>query len=118
MTDFEGALRNSLNQAFNTSSILGCWFHFTQAVRRKMQSLGLANVIEDEEGAHYLIKKVMCLPLLPAESIPDGLTQIMEENESLALYPIFGYINPVLATPNRSGTTFIIQQTVQNQQRH
>ena len=93
MTDFEGALRNSLNQAFNTSSILGCWFHFTQAVRRKMQSLGLANVIEDEEGAHYLIKKVMCLPLLPAESIPDGLNQIMEENESLTLYPLFGYIN-------------------------
>ena len=93
MTDFEGTQRNSLNQVFTTCFILGCWFHFTLAVRRKMQSLGLVNVIENKKGTHYLIKKIMHFPLLPAESILDGLSQIAEENKSMTLYPLFIHVN-------------------------
>ena len=35
MVDFEKALQNALKQVFSDSKLQGCWFHFTQALRRK-----------------------------------------------------------------------------------
>ena len=40
MCDYERGLRNSLESNFPTAHIDGCFFHFPQALMRKIQSLG------------------------------------------------------------------------------
>jgi len=94
MTDYEGALRNSLAAAFATSNLSGCWFHYTQAIYRKVQQLGLSEAIS-EESANFVIKKIMSLPLLPANKIMEGFEEIMMQADSTGVdfFPLFGYIN-------------------------
>jgi hypothetical protein len=40
MADFEAALVNQLKTIFFMAIILGCWFHFNQAIIRKLFNLG------------------------------------------------------------------------------
>ena len=41
MADFEAALVNQLKTTFSMAVIKGCWFHFNQAIIRKLFNLGL-----------------------------------------------------------------------------
>ena len=40
MSDFEAALMNQLKLTFNWTLIKGCWFHFNQAIIRKLFNYG------------------------------------------------------------------------------
>ena len=40
MADFEAALVNQLKKTFFMAIIKGCWFHFNQAIIRKLFNLG------------------------------------------------------------------------------
>lgn len=64
MLDFESGILNSLRQHFPNTTIKGCNFHFTQAVWRKVQSLGL--VTHYKAGIpRRIIKSLMALPFVP-----------------------------------------------------
>lgn len=64
MLDFESGIQPCLRQHFPTATIKGCNFHFTQAVWRKVQSLGL--VTHYESGIpRRIIKSLMALPFIP-----------------------------------------------------
>lgn len=41
--DFERALIDAVGDQFPNADIIGCLFHFKQAVRRKMKSIGISN---------------------------------------------------------------------------
>jgi len=40
MTDFERASIKAINSVFPTTRIVGCWFHSSQSLWRKIQELG------------------------------------------------------------------------------
>ena len=40
LTDFETALQNALKLVFEDVEVKDCWFHFNQAIMRKLFSLG------------------------------------------------------------------------------
>lgn len=40
MTDFERASINAIHTVFPTARVVGCWFHSSQSVWRKIQELG------------------------------------------------------------------------------
>jgi len=40
MTDFERASINAVHSVFPTTRIVGCWFHLSQCIWRKIQELG------------------------------------------------------------------------------
>ena len=65
MLDFEIALRNSLKTVWPNIHLYGCWFHYCQAVWRRVQKLGLKDVYHSRFGSKF-IKKLMLLPLFHA----------------------------------------------------
>lgn len=88
ITDFERPLRNSLKQVVSDVTILGCWFHHCQAIRRMVASIpSLFHLILHDKDARMLYRKIQCLALLPPDKIKPAFDQIAYE--SLKKYPQF-----------------------------
>ena len=70
MLDFEMALRNSLKAVWPNIRLSGCWFHYCQAIWRRVQKLpNLEGMYHTAFGLKY-IKRIMLLPLFHAN---DGM---------------------------------------------
>lgn len=71
VTDFEIALRTTLREMFPTASLLGCWFHYCQCLRRKVSSKfkPLRGFIKTSVEGKTEFRKIMSLPLIPAQDI-------------------------------------------------
>ena len=54
---------------FPTAQIVGCWFHFSQAVFKYMSGLGLKEQYSKNPGFAKWFKMVLVLPLLPTDRI-------------------------------------------------
>ena len=62
--DFEAAFISSIKIVFSDAFLVGCFFHFKQANRRKMKKLGM----------HFVAMEVILLMLDYAPSLPlDGM---------------------------------------------
>lgn len=79
MTDFEAGLRKAINEFYPVATLHGCWFHFCAAVRRKFLSLDLYGLISKFPAAKLIYRMLLCLPLLPAESIYNGYNIVKQE---------------------------------------
>ena len=64
--DFEQAFINALRECFPNAKIIGCLFHWKQAIRRKMIGLGIP-----KEVVSYFMRpgKLDLLTVLPPEDI-------------------------------------------------
>lgn len=67
--DFETALQSSLQMHWPDALLQGCYFHYTQAIWKKSQSLGLRFMEDDAGRLRTWLRQVMSLPLLPADKI-------------------------------------------------
>lgn len=77
ITDFEIALRSSLKEIVPETMLLGCWFHYSQALRKKVASIPLLfKLIQKDERARELYRLFQCLALLPANKIEPAFNQI------------------------------------------
>jgi len=77
VADFEAATWQAVRQVLPGLEIRGCLFHYTQAIYRKVQELGLTTQYAQDAGSRSMCRDVMALPLLPAEHIApvfDNLT--------------------------------------------
>lgn len=71
-TDYEVAMRNALRVLFPNALQFACLFHFNQAVKKNAyKSNALVELIRSNEQARSVYYRLQCLPLLPAEYIPD-----------------------------------------------
>lgn len=78
--DFEKAMRASIKTVAPNLPIYGCWFHFAQALRRKMASMkDLFDLIRKDKNAKLIFRKFQCLALLPAHSIMDAFVFLLHE---------------------------------------
>lgn len=82
--DFEKAMRraliNVLKSIGSLLAILGCWFHFCQALRRKIvQMPELFKKIKSDENYKNIFRQFQCLPLLPLEHIPNTFRDLAKE---------------------------------------
>ena len=59
--DFEIGLINALKQIFKNAKPIGCFFHYTRAIRKKCQELGLLSKSESE-GVKDLLKEFYLAP--------------------------------------------------------
>ena len=69
VSDFEKAPRNAFTYLFPEMKMIGCWFHFTQAIWKKTQILGLGKLYKTKEIYADWLRKLMALPLLPQSEI-------------------------------------------------
>lgn len=73
ITDFEQAMRAALIEVWPLIHTNGCYFHFTQAIRRRARSTeGLSVFMRDFTDQHKIVLMFMRLGLLPLNRIPIG----------------------------------------------
>ncbi|CAF4604617.1 unnamed protein product, partial [Rotaria socialis] len=61
ITDFEPSLAEAIISEFPSSNHIGCYFHFTQAVYRQIQHLGLSSGYCSDESIRMTCRKLMAL---------------------------------------------------------
>lgn len=79
MTDFERGMGKALKQTFPQAKLNTCWYHYSAAIRKRFLSHHLSKLIADNSAARSIYKKMLSLPLLPAEYIVKGYELIKEE---------------------------------------
>jgi len=69
--DFELSMLNAIRSHFPNAIIHGCYFHYCQAVYRKLAELGLAPAFMGNKAFHIWVKKILACPYLPLASMDD-----------------------------------------------
>lgn len=82
--DFEKAMRRGLLLVLRANgsmmAILGCWFHFCQALRRKLLKLpDLAHKIRTNDKYKDIFRRIQCLPLIRCEDIEPTFKDLGKE---------------------------------------
>jgi hypothetical protein len=70
MLDFESAAWTAFARIFPQVELKGCYFHFSQALFRRMKRLGLSRAYCKDEGMNTILRQFLSLPLLPQNNIP------------------------------------------------
>ncbi len=65
MGDYEQASRNAFKTCFPDAEWGGCIFHFSRAIWRKIQKLGLIDCYKTSAEFRLLVKRTMAVPFLP-----------------------------------------------------
>lgn len=84
--DFEKAERLAISRLNTGIVIYGCWFHFCQALRRKLASLGeLFELVRMNDEAKTIFSQFQCLALLPADMIEDAFKKLSKKALKISL---------------------------------
>ena len=78
ITDFELAAINSFRKIFPRTEVKGCFFHFAQAIWRKIQDLGLAGLYKENDDIRKVVKCLVALALIPSEYVHLAFCKILE----------------------------------------
>lgn len=85
ITDYEAAMRQGLKNVLPNIKLLGCWFHYAQAVRRKVASLSsLFSLVRTDENIKSIYFKIICLALLPHDKIEKAFNELAIEGLELS----------------------------------
>lgn len=96
VTDFEANLYYALGETYVDSHIGGSVFYFAQNLYKKICSLNLSHDLETNSFFRNIYHMLLMLPLLPVNTILDGLNNIEVQAKDLGLSvltrPIFDHI--------------------------
>lgn len=88
--DFELAMVRAINTVLPQTQVVGCLFHFSQCLRRKVQELGLARQYSEsngDNGVQKTVRRVAALAFMKLENLEEAYTPIVldmpEENHLL-----------------------------------
>uniref|UniRef100_A0A8W8MYX2 MULE transposase domain-containing protein n=1 Tax=Magallana gigas TaxID=29159 RepID=A0A8W8MYX2_MAGGI len=93
MVDYEVGAWLAIRRVFPTVAIKGCIFHWTQAVWRHVQYLGLARAYKDQQAVHNYIRQLLSLPFLPAQQIPETFHHLRGRATTPQLRDLVDYID-------------------------
>jgi hypothetical protein len=96
VTDYEAALYYALGEVYLESHIGGSVFYYTQNLYKKICSLNLSRELETNSCFRNIYHMILMLPLLPVNTILDGLSNIelqaTEMGQAELASPIFEYV--------------------------
>ena len=79
MVDFELAVLNAIDASFPDSSKKGCFFHFSQAIFRKIQFLGLQVRYKDDEDFAHKFRMLVALAFVPEPDVINAFEAVSED---------------------------------------
>lgn len=81
MSDYERAMRNALRTVYPNCKIIGCWFHFCQAIGKHCKKIGGLNAkLDSDVGAKKLYHKFLALPLVRIDLIAEAIALLVAES--------------------------------------
>lgn len=89
MADFESGLRKAIKNCYPYVALNGCWYHYCCSIRRRLVSIHMHQFIENHHEARIIYRKLLSLPLLPAQSIVGGFDMIKAEAKAHGIYKEF-----------------------------
>ena len=90
--DFEMAVIRAVYEVFPNSRIRGCLFHFSQALWRKLQDLGLTARYMKDEAFNRMMHRAAALPLVPPHQVDDVWMLAMNEVDDEAAERFKDYV--------------------------
>ena len=78
--DFEIAVLNAINTSFSGTNKKGCFFHFSQAIFQKIQSLGLQNRYKEDEHFAHKVHMLAALAFVPLPDVIDAFKSVADES--------------------------------------
>ena len=67
--DFEIGLMAAILDEFPATILHGCYFHFTQAIWRKVQFFGLVQQYKDNDEVMTVCRQLMAQPFIPVADL-------------------------------------------------
>ena len=78
--DYEISVLKAIEETFLAAGTKGWNFHYTQALYRKVQSLGMKKVYDDDVGVKRFVRSLMAFSLIPADKIDDAWVDVNAES--------------------------------------
>ncbi|CAF4868865.1 unnamed protein product, partial [Rotaria socialis] len=69
MSDYESALTKAIKEELPNTQLLGCAFHFSQAIYRNIQGKGLQDAYQNLEVVRQVLRQIMALAFVPSDQI-------------------------------------------------
>ena len=76
VVDFERAVWSALHKSLPAISVHGCWFHWAQAVYRKVKEVGLRSAYTHQLPVRAFLRELMALPNLPGNHIAPAFLEL------------------------------------------
>lgn len=89
MADFETGLRAAIKKCYPEALLHGCWYHYSAAIRRRLMTLDMHQIITDDSSGIEIYRMCLSLPLLPQERILDGFNVVQEFAREKGLFREF-----------------------------
>ena len=90
--DFEKGLWQAFHRVLPDAEIKECLFHWTQALWREVQQLGLQTAYTDDKAINSFITRLMALPFLPYETIATMFEHLASSATTPMLQQLISYI--------------------------
>ena len=112
--DFEKAAINAFQMEWPTTSVKGCYFHFTQNIWRKIQELGLQTDYMNDEQLALRLRMLPALAFAPPFEVQELFPQVIEQLDipaslELALYFETTYIGRTVSGGTQLAPLFPIE---------
>ena len=83
MCDFERAIRSSFLLYWPHTRVLGCYFHFSQCVWKKVKKNGFQNIYEKHDQFNALVRRMSALPFAPKEALDEAFKIFKNRTEEI-----------------------------------
>ncbi|CAF3416117.1 unnamed protein product [Rotaria socialis] len=96
LSDFESGLISAIANEFSAAVHNGCFFHYTQAIFRRIQALGLTTLYFQNSEIRSCCRKLMALALLPIDKIESSFHSLRVKSSTMLnqeLHQLFLYFN-------------------------
>lgn len=87
MADFEGASAAAFRLVFGPTDVFGCWFHFAQAVLKRVNRIGLNQAYLQNAEVKDVVRCILGIPLLPASQINVAADELRQRVTDDSAYP-------------------------------
>jgi len=79
IADFEEAPTTAVREVFGDQvTVSGCWFHYAQAVMKRLKKIGLTEAYRHDDDTQVLFRCLIALPLLPVADIVPAFQEVQE----------------------------------------